>query len=170
MSEHSPQPPTEAGGASSSDYRFEDWLTIVILWGLLPFLLVQFYGRFIFITHLSWAEEISGYLLVWLACLGIPIAIRRNSHDVVGYFRDRLPPPARRILGLIVDVTQVLFFAGGAYLGTALTWQTRDQYMLFLPDWPFSIVYAGAALGLVIMTIRSAQLAWQNWRVGTNSG
>ena len=166
MSERSPQQPMEAGGANSSDYHFEDWLTIIILWGLLPFLIVQFYGRFIFATQLDWAEEISRYLLIWLGWLGIPIAIRRNSHDVVGYFRDRLPPPARRALGLFVDVTQVLIFAGGAYLVMALTWQARDQYMLFLPDWPFSIVYAGAALGLGIMTIRSARLAWRNWRAG----
>jgi len=49
------------------------------------------------INHpLSWTDEISGFLMVWLACLGWMIATRRGSHIRIRLLQDRLPASAWR--------------------------------------------------------------------------
>jgi TRAP-type C4-dicarboxylate transport system permease small subunit len=41
-----------------------------------------------------WTDEISGYLMVWLACFGWMIGTRRGSHIRIQNFQNRLPRPA----------------------------------------------------------------------------
>lgn len=45
---------------------------------------------------LSWTDEICGFLMVWLACLGWMIATRHGSHICIRLLQDRLPPAAWR--------------------------------------------------------------------------
>jgi TRAP-type C4-dicarboxylate transport system permease small subunit len=45
---------------------------------------------------LSWTDEASGFLMVWLACLGWMIATRRGSHIRIRLIQERLPPAAWR--------------------------------------------------------------------------
>src|SRR4029077_3744377 len=44
----------------------------------------------------SWTDEASGFLMVWLACLGWMIATRRGVHIRIRFFQNMLPGQAWR--------------------------------------------------------------------------
>lgn len=66
---------------------------------------------------LSWTDEISGFLMVWLACLGWMIATRRSSHIRIGLLMDKLPHGAWR-------VNEVLCQTAVAVIGLIAAWQS----------------------------------------------
>lgn len=70
------------------------------------------------INHpLSWTDEISGFLMVWLACLGWMIATRRGSHIRIRLLQDKIPATAWR-------GTEVLIQAAVAVLGGLVAWKS----------------------------------------------
>lgn len=64
---------------------------------------------------LSWTDEASGYIMVWLACSGWMIATRQDAHIRIRFFFDRLPPKGR-------TATHVLIHLGTMLLGVVLAW------------------------------------------------
>ena len=64
---------------------------------------------------LSWTEEASGFLMVWLACLGWMIATRHQSHIRIRFFLDLLPAKAGRGAEAILQV-------GVAVFGAVIAW------------------------------------------------
>jgi TRAP-type C4-dicarboxylate transport system permease small subunit len=43
-----------------------------------------------------------------------------------------------------------------------------DTQRMVIIDWPMSIVFGACTFGLLLMTLRSIQVAIQNWRAGTS--
>ena len=66
---------------------------------------------------LSWTDELSGFLMVWLACAGWMIATRRNAHIRIRFFQDLLPETARRGFEILIQ-------AGVAFLGAIIAWKS----------------------------------------------
>jgi TRAP-type transport system small permease protein len=64
---------------------------------------------------LSWTDEASGFLMVWLACLGWMIATRQGAHIRIRVFQDLLP--LRPWQG-----TEITIQAATALLGAAIAW------------------------------------------------
>lgn len=65
----------------------------------------------------AWTEEVSGFLMVWLVCLGWMIATRRNAHIRIRFFQDMLPGMSRRISEVIIQLSVAL-------LGAVVAWQS----------------------------------------------
>jgi TRAP-type C4-dicarboxylate transport system permease small subunit len=57
---------------------------------------------------LSWTDEMSGYLMVWLACLGWILATRRGAHIRIRYFQQKLPPKGRRGFEVVIQAALAL--------------------------------------------------------------
>jgi TRAP-type C4-dicarboxylate transport system permease small subunit len=64
---------------------------------------------------LSWTDEASGFLMVWLACLGWMIATRQSAHIRIRVFQDLLP--LRPWQG-----TEITIQAATALLGAVIAW------------------------------------------------
>lgn len=67
---------------------------------------------------LSWTDEICGFLMVWLACLGWMIATRHASHIRIRLLQDRLPPTAWR--GFEVSSQIAVAVIGGVVAWTSI--------------------------------------------------
>jgi len=65
----------------------------------------------------AWTEEVSGFLMVWLVCLGWMIATRRNAHIRIRFFQHLLPGRSRRISEVIIQLSVAL-------LGAVVAWQS----------------------------------------------
>jgi TRAP-type transport system small permease protein len=57
----------------------------------------------------SWTDELSGFLMVWLACFGWMIATRRAAHIRIRFFQDLLPVRANRYVEVSLQAGTVLF-------------------------------------------------------------
>jgi TRAP-type C4-dicarboxylate transport system permease small subunit len=71
---------------------------------------------------LSWTEEASGFLMVWLVCFGWMIASRHNAHIRIRYFQDKLPPKYRRWMEMILQFAVAL-------LGVVVAWSSIHLIM-----------------------------------------
>jgi TRAP-type C4-dicarboxylate transport system permease small subunit len=150
-----------------SDYRVEDWITLGFFWVLAAVVFLQFFTRYALNNSIAWTEEIARYLLMCVAFLGGGLAVRRYTHIHVEFLYVYLPGWTARTLSPLVDAIRVAFFAYATWLCWLVTRIMQTQPMVVI-DWPMSIVYGICTLGLALMTLRSAQVAWHNWRTGSS--
>jgi len=64
---------------------------------------------------LSWTDELSRFLMVWLAVFGWMLASRKRIHVRIRYFQDHLPPRMHGAVELVLQLALALF-------GALLTW------------------------------------------------
>ena len=64
---------------------------------------------------LSWTDEASGFLMVWLSCLGWMIATRRGAHIRIRFFQDKLGRQPKRWTECAIQI-------GSAVLGGVIAW------------------------------------------------
>lgn len=148
-----------------SVYRWEDWLTLIMFWALAFTVFYQFFTRYVLNDSASWTEEIARYFLVIVTFLGASMGARRNSHIHVEFLYRYLPQAVGRALSTFVDIARVLFLAYASWLAIALVPRMNNLGMTVV-DLPMSYVYAFVALGFVLMTFRSLQVAILHWRRG----
>jgi TRAP-type C4-dicarboxylate transport system permease small subunit len=67
---------------------------------------------------LSWTDEICGFLMVWLACLGWMIATRHGSHIRIRLLQEKLPRAAWR--GFEVSIQIAAAVIGGVVAWTSI--------------------------------------------------
>ena len=87
-------------------------LTVILLLTVTAGILFRAAGQ-----PLSWTDEASGFLMVWLACLGWMIATRRNAHIRIRFFQDKLPAQPRRWTEVVIQI-------GMALLGGVIAWNS----------------------------------------------
>ena len=146
-------------------YGIEDWVSLLLFWGLAIVVFLQFFTRYVLNDSLAWTEEIARYLLIMVAFIGGGMAVRRMSHIHVEFFYVYLGRRTAIVLSTIVDLIRIVFFAYATYLGWLVTDLMHGQSMVVI-EWPMSIVYGAAFVGFGIMTIRAVQVAVVNWRAG----
>jgi TRAP-type C4-dicarboxylate transport system permease small subunit len=111
----SQQPPGSGGGALG---RFDLALKVIAALFVVMLLTTVTAGIVMraFNKPLSWTEEASGFLMVWLACLGWMIATRHRSHIRIRFFLDLMPGQPKR-------GTEIILQLGTAVLGGVIAWQ-----------------------------------------------
>ena len=67
--------------------------------------------RYVFFLSLSWSEEISTFIFVWIVLLGSAVGIRCRSHLGINTVILHIPKSAARALGLITNLIVIVFFA-----------------------------------------------------------
>jgi TRAP-type C4-dicarboxylate transport system permease small subunit len=91
------------------------WKATLVLCGglLLAMVVIQAMGvvfRFILHDSLSWSDEVSSYLFVWLTCLGAAAGVKLRVHPEVKALADRLPAFTQ---GALQDITDLAIIALG---------------------------------------------------------
>jgi TRAP-type transport system small permease protein len=148
------------------EYYPEDWLAIVMFWGLALIVFLQFFTRYVMNDSLAWTEEIARYALIWVVFVGAAMVTRRNSHIAVELLSNLLPPNlARAVLLAFIDTVKLLFMGLMAYFSLTIVERMHYQRMTVI-DLPMSVVYAGVVLGCVLMFGRQIHNFWRNAREG----
>lgn len=144
---------------------FEDYISLVIFWGLSFVVFLQFFTRYALNSSLGWTEEIARVLLVAVSLMGSALAIRKNSHISVEFFYRYLSPRGGRIISTIVDLLRVAFFVVLIIAGHRLA--SRTFGALVSVDFSKKTLYFIFNAMLVVNLIRSIQIAFVN---GFNGG
>ena len=82
---------------------------------------------------LSWTDEICGFLMVWLACLGWMIATRHNAHIRIRLLLDKLPGKAWRGTEVVIQVAVALVGIVVAWKSIHLVQVNSDIEAMSLP-------------------------------------
>ena len=82
---------------------------------------------------LSWTDEGSCFLMIWLACLGWMIATRRNAHIRIRFFQDKLADQPWRWTESLIQVGMAVFGGVIAWYSVHLIRTNADIEALALP-------------------------------------
>ena len=125
---------------------------IALLAVMAALVIVNVISRYVFLYSFTWVEEVTRYMMIWAAFLGVGLALRVGGHIAIDTLPQSLPPaPARWLrtaIALIVGVTLVVV----AWLGIEYVefgWYQETPVL----NWSFGMVYlampVGAALALL---------------------
>jgi TRAP-type C4-dicarboxylate transport system permease small subunit len=136
---------------------------IIGLMMLLMFVLVfiNVLGRYGIGKSWAAAEEISMFLMIWVAYLGAGLALREGRHAAIDMFQDKLPEGLRRSLRVLLGVVILGFFGVLAWLGIRMSIFGWSQETI-ATQVPTGIPYLAIPLGSVMFCMHLV-LTFQDW-------
>ncbi len=105
--------------------------------------------RYVFNFSIIWAEEVSQYLMIWIAYLGAGLALRQGRHVAIEMFQDRVRAPLGRALRAAIAGMILVFLAVLAVLGfqfVAFAWVQETPVLNISLGIPYLAVPIGAML------------------------
>lgn len=123
-------------------------LMIVLIGMVWLGIFVRYFGEF----NISFTEEASRYLMIWVALLAISIGISKREHIGIVFIIDRFPSLIRRILLALIDLITFTFFAILLFYSANLidTGWTRFTMIYEIPKaYPFFIIPLSATIACV---------------------
>jgi TRAP-type transport system small permease protein len=148
-----------------SEYRWEDWLVLVVFWLLALDVFYQFFTRYVLADSAAWTEEIARYLLIMVTFLGGAMAVRRNTHIHVEFVYRYMPASFGRVLSTAVDIVRVLFLGYATFLSVQLIPKMQNLNMTVV-NFSMAWIYGCVALGFLMMTFRAIQIGLLHKRQG----
>jgi TRAP-type C4-dicarboxylate transport system permease small subunit len=128
------------------------WIIIAMMAVMVLLVFMNVVSRYIFNHSIIWAEEVSQYLMVWVAFLGAGLALRQGRHVAIEILQDRLPSKARRMTRHLVALLLILFMGILIILGFQFARFAWDQETPVL-NIPQGIPYLAVPIGaLLLMT------------------
>ena len=159
--------------------HLEEWLIAVLMGAATLLVFVAVIHRYaagwpipvvqdwLLTINLSWAQELTIYMFIWMAKFGAAYGVRTGIHVGVDVLINRLPDAYRRKYVLFGLFAGALFTIVVGSLGANYVWEIghTDQVSadLELPLW---IVYLCIPLGSYLMCFRFLQVAWSFYRTG----
>jgi TRAP-type C4-dicarboxylate transport system permease small subunit len=116
--------------------------------------------------NLSWANELSTYMFVWMAKFGAALGVRTGIHVGVDVFVKRLSPKARKPVIVFALLCGALFTGVIGTLGAVYVYELDPDQVSPELEWPSWIIYLCIPLGSYLMCFRFLQVAWRYLRTG----
>jgi TRAP-type C4-dicarboxylate transport system permease small subunit len=143
----------------------EAWVALAFFWMLGATVFYQFITRYVMNNSASWTEEIARYMLIATVFTGATIGVAKNNHIQVDFFYRFMPDWLGRVMGTLVDVMRIAFFAAATFL-TGQMMDKLGSYNMTVIDLPMNIVYGVVLLAFVLMTWRSLWVMRRHWQQG----
>jgi TRAP-type transport system small permease protein len=124
---------------------------------------------------LIWTDELSRFLMVWLAVFGWLVASRKRIHVRIRFFQDLLPKPGHTATELAIQAAMTLFGALITWYSVGLIAKNHDLHATSMPismAWMYvPMLVAGAITALqgaseMIETLRRSHLPAASEEVG----
>ena len=116
------------------------------------------FTRYVTAQSATWSAEIAAAGFCWMIFFGGAAVFKRGAHVSIDMAVAQLSPGPRKLVAIAVDLLVLAFLACVSWLAIVYSVDSWDNPMPSL-RWPYTIHYAGAALGLGAMTLRHAQSA-----------
>jgi TRAP-type C4-dicarboxylate transport system permease small subunit len=104
--------------------RFERYLVafnraiiFVMMAVMATLVFVNVIARYVLNFSIIWAEEVSQYLMIWIAYLGAGLALREGRHVALEMLHDRLSDALSRKLRMVVAALVLVFLGAVTVLG-----------------------------------------------------
>jgi TRAP-type C4-dicarboxylate transport system permease small subunit len=146
-------------------FRLTDWILLLLMSAMCVVMLTQVFSRYLFNNPLTWPEELSRYLFVWIVFLGAAIAFRHKAHLGMDFLTARLPERLRRGAEKIVEIIILVFLVLIMYIAPAVLSVTRLQTTPVL-NIPMSYIYLSFVVASGLMSIEIVDrwlFSYQRW-------
>ena len=129
------------------------FLTVILLALLTAIITAQIISREFF-TALSWSEEASRYLLVWLTIIGATCVQKRSGHISVTVIHDIVPKNVRDVLQVSAQLLCIIVFVVMSYFGITYMGMMGEQLSPAMRI-PMRYIYLVIPFGGVILILHS---------------
>jgi TRAP-type C4-dicarboxylate transport system permease small subunit len=121
-----------------------------------------------------WTDEVSRFLMVWLACFGWMLASRRRAHIRIRFFQDLLTKRVRRYSEIVIQCAVFVLGALLFWFGIDLVVRNHDLEALTIPI-SMSWLYAPILIAGLVTLVQAASEIIHNSRAskplsGTDEG
>jgi C4-dicarboxylate transporter, DctQ subunit len=125
-------------------------------------LFVNFVLRYWFLAPISWAEELTLYIMVWIVFVGSSVAIRRRGHIAIDLLPLVLSPAWRRRLAILIALTMLAFLAVFFHYSLVHTLRVLGSGQVTpVMQAPMWLAYLAMPAGSALMMLRAGQLLWR---------
>jgi C4-dicarboxylate transporter DctQ subunit len=164
----------DAGVLAQAD-RALCWAETTFVGGALAFasllLFVNVVLRYWFLAPISWAEELTLYIMVWIVFVGSSVAIRTRGHIAIDLLPLVLSPAGRHRLALAIALVILVFLAVFFYYSGGHTLRVRSSGQVTpVMQAPMWLAYLAMPAGSALMFLRICQLVWRLVRERQASG
>lgn len=97
------------------------WIMITAMFIFTAVIIVSVFCRYVLSNSLTWAEQVSRFLFVWMIMLGIPILYRTKLATNLDLVIERFPPTLQAITAIVMDVIVGAFAVYFGYGGLRYT-------------------------------------------------
>ena len=133
--------------------KIENVLNSIALVAVLLIVTAQIVMRYVFSDPLTWSEELSRYLYVWIAWIGCDFCVGTRSHVRVPIVCDSFPPTVKRIMTVVGNVIIIAFFC---YLMKYAFDYAKQQAIFAASTLPIkrSLVFFALPVGLALSIVQ----------------
>jgi TRAP-type C4-dicarboxylate transport system permease small subunit len=104
-------------------------------------------------SPLSWSEETSRYMFIWLCYLGAYLAVVRNAHVGVDYLTRHFSAVVMRRLNIVFAVVSIVALGFVAYRGALLALDNARAEWWTIPFLSLGLAYAAVPVGAALMIL-----------------
>ena len=146
--------------------RALSWAETTFVGGALAFasllLFVNVVLRYWFLAPISWAEELTLYIMVWIVFVGSSVAIRTRGHIAIDLLPLVLSPAGRRRLAVCIAVTVLAFLVVFFHYSLQHTLRVRGSGQVMpVMQAPMWLAYLAMPAGSALMILRACQMLWR---------
>jgi TRAP-type C4-dicarboxylate transport system permease small subunit len=141
-------------------------LSIVLLIAITALVLYEVGARFLFNAPTIWSQDLSIYLFLWFAFLGLGPTERAGHHIRIDLLHTKLPGGTRRVVEALTYLGVTAFALVAAYYGAEAAMQSLrfGRRALSLFSVPLWIPQLSLAVGMLIMAAEAARRMIRAWR------
>ncbi|MEB1807473.1 MAG: TRAP transporter small permease [Bacillaceae bacterium] len=140
------------------DKHFEMVLISITMCSLIVIMSSQVFMRYVMNASLSWPEEISRYLFIWIAFIGISYATKGDLHLKIDILLEYVSPKIQSMFAVLRDIAIFLFSVimviGGIDVYNNLSGTMQTSAALGIP---FKYVYLALPVGFGLTALRIIQ-------------
>jgi TRAP-type C4-dicarboxylate transport system permease small subunit len=142
------------------------WIVFLMMMVMATLVFVNVVCRYVLGFSIIWAEEISQYLMIWIAFLGAGLAMREGRHVALEMLQDRLPLRLARYLRTAIACLIIAFLGVVTVLGfqfVVFVWIQETPVLnisLGIPSLAIPIGTLLFALHLVLMLRGYVEKRW----------
>ena len=118
--------------------------------------------RYWFLSPISWAEELTLYIMVWIVFVGSSVAIRTRGHIAIDLLPLVLSPAGRHRLAIFIALIMSVFLAVFFFYSGQHTLRVRSiEQVTPVMQAPMWLAYLAMPAGSALMMVRTCQLIWR---------
>lgn len=139
------------------------WISFVLLAALVITPLAQITMRGIFNVPMAGAEELARYFLICLTFIAASYVTEQGGQIRMEEFQGLIPPKARWILQLTIELSGAVFFAV-ILIAAAVTIRNNLQNQTAVMELPFWLFMGPLAIGSLLLTVETLVMLVHTWR------
>lgn len=125
-------------------------LICLLMAAMIVIVFSQVVARYVFSTTYPWMEEMSRFIMIWLAFTGAAVMLRKGGHIAVTVVRNLLPFRIRQLMFLVDRLLITISLAVLIYYGAIISLRYLPRTPVTM-DFPMTYVYMVFPLTFTLM-------------------